>query len=128
MIPYLISYLKNRYPAVGDRVYSVIIPQLELFPVIRLTESSVMPDSTKEPVSALDTHSIQLDIFSPSYAEAHTLSREIRKDLDRNHYHPQSDPTISGIVVNQMRDGNYDKDKGLYHRILDLTIYTHHKF
>lgn len=127
MIPYLVSYLENRYPAVGDRVYSMIVPQLELFPVIRLTESSLMPDSTKEPVSALDTHHVQLDIFSRSYADAHTLSRQIRKDLDRNHYQPQADPTVSGIVVKRIRDGEYDKDKALYHRIIDLTIYTHHK-
>lgn len=124
MIPYLVSILINQYTPIGNRVYAAIIPQNALFPALRISESRMMPDGTKELTSQLDQHSVLLDLFSHSYKEAHELSALIRTDLDRKHQQPSVAPFMAGITVDSVRDGGYEPDKRLYHRIIDLTVYT----
>ena len=124
MIPYLITTLTNKYPSLGNQLYSVLIPQNATFPALRVSENRMTPDGTKELTSQLDYHSVTLDLFCHSFKETHELAAQIRTDLDRKHTQPDSAPHIAGITVDSIRDGNYDTDKRLYHRILDLTVYT----
>ena len=124
MIPYLISILRGKYFVLGDRVYPVMIPQHGTFPAARLSENGDRPDGTKESVSQLNEHTLTLDLFGNSYKELFELSDAIRTDLDRKHFQPTGATYIADIAVDNMRDGGYEEDKSLYHRIIDLTIYT----
>ena len=124
MIPYLVSFLTGRYPLVGDRVFTGMIPQHSEFPAIRISENRLTGDDTKEAVSQLDEHQMRIDIFAPSYKDTHTLSAAIRSDIDRGHRQPPEAPHIAGIVVQDIRDAGYEPDKRLYHRTIDFTTYT----
>lgn len=125
MIPYLVSILSGVYPLIEYRVYPMIIPQLAEYPALRISANGLEGDGTKESISQLDTHSVRFDLFAYSYKEAYELSMQIRSDLDRMHGNKlASGLQIADIIVDNARDGGYEEDKKLFHRILDLTVYT----
>lgn len=124
MIPYLVQFLKNRYTEIGERVYSIMIPQNSDFPALRIVENRLIGDSTKENISQLDDHEVRIDVFAASYKTTHELSKAIRTDLDRQHRQPPGASFIAGVIVQDIRDAGFEPEKGLYHRTIDITIHT----
>ena len=68
---------------VGQAIYPEIAPQGKEMPFVIYQIDEVIPETTKDGPSCLDTYSINLIVFGKEYDELSLLSQEIRTALDR---------------------------------------------
>lgn len=123
-IQYIIQYLRAELTDLEGRIWPLLAPQRnDTWPAVTIQEDSLLPEGVKGFTGCLDSHLMQVNVFATSYKEGHELGHQIRTLLaDPRHFQPDDSPGIASINFDQARDGLFDVDARLYHRILTYTI------
>lgn len=111
--------------AIGGRIYAGTLPQLEIYPAIRITAISVRGNETKNGPSTNDRWMVQVDTYATTLGETVSIDKAIRSALDYYegtiavpndaHY------LVDKIVFDTTRDG-LEQTKDLYSRSTDYML------
>lgn len=97
----------------GTKIYPVQAPQRISVPFIVYRENGTLPVDQKDGSAPIDKIQLQVDIYSNSYIQAHTIATQVRSLLDAY------TGTVSGVVIRQIwfsdqDDGDFLEDMSFY--------------
>lgn len=98
----------------SGRVYPVVAPQLQSFPLIVYTIISTVPDNTKDSRSVADKCRVEVAIYDKTYDSVNLIGDQVREQLDKTSGY------IAGVQINQCR---FDDDVDLF----ESNLRIHHK-
>jgi hypothetical protein len=116
----LYQRLVDTVPAVGSRVYPVLLPQNVTYPAI--TYDLVVDPRALDHSGRTNTTraSYQITSWSPSYATAKIVARAVRESLE-DFSGAMDTASVSTIFADGGRD-LYDDDVKIHHHAADYTI------
>lgn len=125
-IQYIVQYLREEMTDLEGRVWPFMAPQRnDAWPAVTIQEDQVTPEDTKGWGACMDSHLMQINVFATSYKEAYETAALIRDLLEQEeHFQPEEAPEIAIIQFSGIRDGIFDMDARLYHRILTLNVFV----
>lgn len=98
---------------IGTKIYPVQAPQRTPPPFVVYRENNTIATDQKDGSAPKDLKSVQIDIYSGTYTEAHTAADRIRVLLDAY------SGTVAGVTIRQMwfsdqDDGDFLEDMNFY--------------
>lgn len=97
----------------GTKIFPVQAPQRTAVPFIVYQENNTIPTDQKDGSAPKDQIQFQVDTYSSTYTQAHTIAARIRVLLDAY------SGTVAGVTIRQMwfsdqDDGDFVEDMGFY--------------
>lgn len=98
---------------IGTSIFPVRAPQRTARPFVVYRENNTVPTNHADGAAPKDLKSLQIDIYSATYTEAHEIADQIRVLLDAYA------GTVAGVKIRQMwfstqDDGDYLEDMDFY--------------
>lgn len=98
---------------VSTRIYPDTVPQEASFPYIAYTVVSTSPLNYKDGTSPLDEVSVQVDIYSRSYATTQEIAAAARSALDR-YAGTNNSVVVDKIIFENEGSGPYEAMQGVF--------------
>lgn len=106
---------------VSTRVYPDTVPQEASFPYVAYTIVSTSPLNYKDGASPLDEVSVQVDMYSRSYATTQDIAAAVRSALDR-YTGLNSSINIDKILFENEGAGTYEAMQGVFWASQDYLV------
>jgi hypothetical protein len=109
-------------PALGQlvayRIYPVIAPQHEVYPILTYAIITNTPSDTKTSASTVDQYRIQFDAYATEYDKVHSITNRLRELIDRYPHTVVAGILLDGIRYLDQSDG-YDDESQLFRVTVD---------